>query len=409
MQPRSATNDLLRPPGTLNHKSAARGGGPTPVEPVLPHTVVKVDPSTLAKLLGVDITNTDGRKNGQSSAAGGSSSQQAEPVDLDAYPQVGEELGKVHVPADRSKDTYRIVAACIDAGLTLAQTRWVIGQRPDLASRLGDRNDDDVLRTWEKVHDERFQEVQNLGKTAGNSQAKTGAGGKTKPEKANGGRGSRAGTSRGDDGRQRLDDAHIGAYIADHYLSGRFLITKGLGWMEFDGRRWRSVAEPVVGEAVRLGILDLYSAEAKTGANAERLKKISGLFYASRIFAILRIAKGYLWIEDANFDTHPDLLNVQNGVVDLRDGSLRLHDPALRLTKLCPHDYLPDAVHEDWQQALRALPDDDVVDWLQLRLGQGLTGYPTPDDVLVFLKGAGRMARPRSWTPSASLWATTTR
>ena len=99
--------------------------------------------------------------------AGGSSSQEPEPVDLDDYPQVSEELGKVTVPADRSKDTYRIVAACIDAGLTLAQTRWVIGQRPDLAGRLGDRRDDDVRRVWQKEQEERKRLVQDLTATAG--------------------------------------------------------------------------------------------------------------------------------------------------------------------------------------------------------------------------------------------------
>jgi phage/plasmid-associated DNA primase len=51
-------------------------------------------------------------------------------------------------------------------------------------------------------------------------------------------------------------------------------------------------------------------------------------------------------------------------------------------------DYMPGAAHEDWQQALTALPDD-AADWLQLRWGQGLTGHPAPDDVLVVLKGSG--------------------
>jgi P4 family phage/plasmid primase-like protien len=51
-------------------------------------------------------------------------------------------------------------------------------------------------------------------------------------------------------------------------------------------------------------------------------------------------------------------------------------------------DYQPGAVHPDWEQALSAVPKD-AVDWLQLRWGQGLTGHPSPDDVLVVMKGAG--------------------
>ena len=36
-------------------------------------------------------------------------------------------------------------------------------------------------------------------------------------------------------------------------------------------------------------------------------------------------------LEGEEFDAHPDLLNVRNGVVDLRDGTLRPHDPQLLL------------------------------------------------------------------------------
>jgi hypothetical protein len=51
-------------------------------------------------------------------------------------------------------------------------------------------------------------------------------------------------------GPQRLDDAHIGERIADDYLAARFVHSSGLGWLQFDGRRWKRVAEPSVAEAV---------------------------------------------------------------------------------------------------------------------------------------------------------------
>ena len=189
-------------------------------------------------------------------------------------------------------------------------------------------------------------------------------------------------------GAQRLDDAHIGERIADDYLAGKFLHSAGLGWLMFDGRRWQRVGEPVVGEQVRLGVLDFYSREVKAQAEAERLKQISSLFSANRLRAILWIIKGYLAVNDDEFDAHPDLVNVGNGVLDLRDGTLRPHDPDLMFTKITMVDYHPNATHLDWRQALQALPSDAVC-WLKLRWGQGLTGHPTPDDVLVVLKGSG--------------------
>jgi putative DNA primase/helicase len=93
-------------------------------------------------------------------------------------------------------------------------------------------------------------------------------------------------------------------------------------------------------------------------------------------------------VSAADFDQHPDLLNVANGVVNLRTGTLGPHDPALLLTKCAPTEYHSGATHVDWDTALAALPDD-VTEWVQLRLGQGITGHPVPDDVLCIFQGAG--------------------
>jgi P4 family phage/plasmid primase-like protien len=190
-------------------------------------------------------------------------------------------------------------------------------------------------------------------------------------------------------GNVLLDDAHLGQYIAENHLRGRFLTTGGLGWLGFDGRHWEMVTEPVVFNAVRLAVLDLHRDEGLAGADHDRLKKISGLFYTSRIAAILRVAKGCLTIKDDELDAHPEQLNVGNGVIDLRTGDLLDHHPDLLLTKVTTTNYTPAAVNPDWTTALSALPDDDVRSWLQIRLGQGVTGHPVPDDVLVVWKGSG--------------------
>ena len=49
----------------------------------------------------------------------------------------------------------RVVGACLDAGLTLGQTQTVVRSRKDLAERLDDRPDDDVLTCWLKAIDSR--------------------------------------------------------------------------------------------------------------------------------------------------------------------------------------------------------------------------------------------------------------
>jgi putative DNA primase/helicase len=187
-------------------------------------------------------------------------------------------------------------------------------------------------------------------------------------------------------GPQRLEDAHIGEYIARQHLP-EFLHAPGFGWLKYDGSRWEAVAETTVSEVVRQALIEFHRSEAQAGAEPARLQQISRMLSASRIRAITYIAK-LCRTAQGRFDGHPDLLNVRNGVVDLRDGTLSPHDPELMFTKVTMVDYVPNATHADWNQALEALPAD-AEQWLQVRMGQGLSGHPVPDDRLVVLKGSG--------------------
>jgi hypothetical protein len=67
---------------------------------------------------------------------------------------------------DRSADTFRIVAACYDDSLVLAQSRWAVAQRADLTERLAGRNDDDVLTCWLRVIDDRNSQLTITGSSA---------------------------------------------------------------------------------------------------------------------------------------------------------------------------------------------------------------------------------------------------
>jgi putative DNA primase/helicase len=102
----------------------------------------------------------------------------------------------------------------------------------------------------------------------------------------------------------------------------------------------------------------------------------------------VRLATGQLLADTADFDRQPHLLNVRNGVVDLRTGELMPHDPALMMMKLADADYEAAAEHPDWKAALQALPDD-VRDWYQVRMGQATTGEMTPDDLMLVQVGSG--------------------
>jgi hypothetical protein len=165
-------NDLLRPPGTLNHKPAVDGGDPSPVRWLVPYDGTRVDPETLAVQLNVSLNAMASPRGADSPVAkkNGKASTSTEPLDLDGYPDVAAVIGRD--TGDRSADTARIVGACVDASLTLAQTRWCVAQHAGAAQRLDGRRDDDVLALWIKFTDDRNSRV---GRFVGNPSAATGA------------------------------------------------------------------------------------------------------------------------------------------------------------------------------------------------------------------------------------------
>lgn len=192
-----------------------------------------------------------------------------------------------------------------------------------------------------------------------------------------------------------FSDAYLADTIADEVLASRFRWSAGLGWLEWDGTRWARCPEAAVLEAVRLYAIDRFqhvlagmrTDEGQAG-NANALNGWRSVLGKGRMGAIVNLCRGIVLVRDEELDAYPDLLNVANGVVDLATGELLEHDPALLMTKLAPVVFDPEAKHEDWDATLRAVPED-VREWYQVRLGQGITGHMTPDDRLLVQVGGG--------------------
>ena len=187
-------------------------------------------------------------------------------------------------------------------------------------------------------------------------------------------------------------DARMAERIADEVLAGRFCWVTGLGWLAWDGRRWTDASDVTVGEAVRAWSVVRFEETAelltKGKASKDDVRGWMAMLNAGKERSVTSLARGLVERHIDELDGHPDLLNVQNGVVDLRTGELRPHDPALMMRKLAGAEYHPGTTRPDWAKILDALPPE-VAAWYQERAGQAATGYMTPDDRLLVNQGAG--------------------
>ncbi len=196
-------------------------------------------------------------------------------------------------------------------------------------------------------------------------------------------------------------DANLAATFAAA-IEDKYVCIKGLGWHRWTGKRWETCDDKDVREVARqwtiqqhLGSIEAYKDvvaddRPKAEQQAARQETVHWERYQvkAKLDAITALASGIVTAEAAEFDAQPDLLNCDNGVIDLKTGELLPHDPGLRLRKMAPVAYRPGAEHADWAAALRAIPPE-VVDWYQVHLGQAITGHMTADDIMLVQQGSG--------------------
>lgn len=187
---------------------------------------------------------------------------------------------------------------------------------------------------------------------------------------------------------EQFDDARMADWMLGIGLDNRFCWSPGLGWMEWTGKRWRNATQEAAREEVRQAVIALNLRAQEAGMDADYMKRARALLTSSKIFSLTNLMRGIVIRDATEFDAHPDLLNVGNGVVDLRTGQLLDHDPKYLLTKTSDAAYVPDASHDDMDQVLKAL-EPEVMDWMQIRFGQAATGYPTSDDLMPIGQGQG--------------------
>lgn len=183
----------------------------------------------------------------------------------------------------------------------------------------------------------------------------------------------------------------------------KYLPEKGRGaaWMRWNGKKWDNVYESdPYGLVSSMAEISFNAAEkhmAVTMANQEGMKKrqaklnfLMNTGNQKMIDSCLKRSRGMFAARVTDFDRDAFLLNVQNGILDLRTGELHPHAGGRMCSKICRAEYHPDTPPAPlWVQTIkRIIPNEEERHYLQKWAGYLLLGNAV-EEKLLFLYGEG--------------------
>lgn len=164
-------------------------------------------------------------------------------------------------------------------------------------------------------------------------------------------------------------------------------------WLYYDGRRWvydydgtlKNMADNVLKYMEREAAL--YDDDMQDAFEKHRKKSRS----STAKNAMLKETEHRVAILPNAFDTHKELLNTPNGVLNLRTGQLQPHNKDLMLSMITYAEYTENADCPQWLAFLDTIfnGDTELIRYIQKAVGYSLTGS-TREQCAFFLYGDGR-------------------
>jgi putative DNA primase/helicase len=139
------------------------------------------------------------------------------------------------------------------------------------------------------------------------------------------------------------------------------------------------------------------SGDRKYAVAAQAARRIAGMVDLSK-------SESSISITQAQLDTDPWLLNVENGTLNLRMGTLREHKREDLITKLAPVTYHPEATCPTWEAFMKRIMagDEERVRYIQKALGYAMTG-DAREQCFFILHGTGANGKSTLMTVVANL------
>ena len=197
------------------------------------------------------------------------------------------------------------------------------------------------------------------------------------------------------DGLNRTDVGNAERLLKAHGSELHY-IAKWKQWIAWDGTRWKPDPGDVVvsGKAKSIArnlwrqIADLPPNDSTRNDSLKWAKQSESAQSISNAVRLARDLPG-IAIEHDELDADPWMLNVKNGIVDLRTGEFREHDPDALHSLIAGTWWDENATAPRWEAFLETvLPDPETRAYFQRAVGYTATGHVV-EQVLFILLGLG--------------------
>lgn len=152
-------------------------------------------------------------------------------------------------------------------------------------------------------------------------------------------------------------------------------------WYFYDGKKWIPDEDSMMAQRCAKQLTDSLMIYSVQHINDDDFKKryqkhVCRLGQRNCRNTMIEDAKDSYFMSREDFDKDHYLLNLQNGVLNLKTFEFMKHDPSLLMTKICNAVYDPEARADRWNQFMREVMQDneEKINYLQKILGYSLTG-----------------------------------
>lgn len=198
--------------------------------------------------------------------------------------------------------------------------------------------------------------------------------------------------------KQAIDKDELGdARLFASLYANRIAYDKHTGlWHQWGGHSWVEISEDSLSLLLADHLAAIYSAYAAHITSAilqstdedekaalqlqqkAAFGRVRGLAKRNRINNVLALSRGMFEVDGTLWDANPYLIGVQNGVVDLRNGTLAAGEPTQYIRKVAPTSWAGlDAPAPRWRRFIEELFTDEyepIRAYIQRLLGYSLIG-----------------------------------